>query len=66
MGVVYPQCEACGAKIPESHAHIDEDGFIGCRPCFPVSNRPEDGNRFLRGKCFRPRDPSIRDTPNGQ
>jgi|GEM_PF-6922110 len=52
------KCEACGARIPEADAHTDDDGFIGCRPCFPVSNNPADADRFMRGPCHRPKDPS--------
>ena len=46
------RCDVCGHRYKRGEeVHIDGDGFTGCRPCFPVSNKPEDGNRFLRGAC---------------
>lgn len=47
------ECQACGAGLPVDDAHTDSDGFTGCRPCFPVSNRPEDADRFRSGPCLR-------------
>lgn len=48
-----PTCDACGAKLRSDKYRTDNDGFTGCLPCFPVSNRPEDSNRFMRGPCYR-------------
>lgn len=50
------QCDACGAPLKDSDQfRSDTDGFTGCMPCFPVSNKPEDGDRCMRGPCYRGR-----------
>lgn len=48
------KCDACGESLRLEDSRIDEDGFTGCRPCFPVSNYPRDADRFMEGPCFMP------------
>lgn len=50
------KCDACGARLKVGDKYrSDDDGFVGCYPCFPVSNSPADSDRFMRGPCYKGR-----------